>query len=95
MGCNEAVKAELCQLFEKLCALQVVREAEIDKKNKILNSYLFIIQKYHVNTDFDKVKARLVAHGRDQDLELYLNKSSPMVAIHSVFTVLGLTTVKK
>jgi hypothetical protein len=36
------------------------------------------------------VKARLVADGRDQDAELFPNKSSPTVAIHSVFMVLSL-----
>jgi hypothetical protein len=37
---------------------------------------------------------RLVADGIDQDAELYPNKSSPTVAIHSVFTVLGLVATK-
>ena len=40
------------------------------------------------------MKARLVADRRDQDPELYPNKFSPTVAIHSVFTVLGLAMVK-
>jgi hypothetical protein len=93
--CDKAVKVKLCQLFEELCALQVVRKAEIDKKKKILKSNMFIVQKHHANGDFDKVKARLVADGRDQDPKLYPNKSSSMVAIHSVFTVLGLAMVKK
>jgi hypothetical protein len=36
----------------------------------------------------------LVADRRDQDVELYPNKSSPTVAIQSVFTVLGLAATK-
>jgi len=41
------------------------------------------------------MKARLVADGRDQDPELYPNKLSPMVALHSVFTVLGMVACHK
>ena len=43
---------------------------------------------------FDKMKARLVADGRDQDADMYPNKASPTVAIHSVFTVLGIAPTK-
>jgi len=40
------------------------------------------------------MKARLVADGRDQDAAMYPDKSSPTVAIHSVFTALGLASGK-
>ncbi len=56
---------------------------------KILNSHMFLIQKNHANGEFD------VGDRRDQDPEFYPNKSSPTAAIHSVFTVLGITSVKK
>jgi hypothetical protein len=56
---------------------------------------MFVVQKYLANGEFDKVKARLVADGRDQDASLYPDKSSPMVALHSVFMVLGLGAMKK
>ncbi len=36
----------------------------------------------------------MVADGRDQDADMYPNKSSPTVAIHSVFTVLGMASSK-
>lgn len=36
---------------------------------------MFLVQKYHANGVFDKVKARLVADGRDEDPELYPYKS--------------------
>jgi hypothetical protein len=68
VACEQAIKAELRQLFDELKALRVIKRAE--------------------------VKARLVADGRDQDAELHPNKSSPTVAIHSVFTVLGLAATK-
>jgi len=44
---------------------------------------------------FDKVKARLIADGRDQDPEMFPNKSSPTVVIQSVSTVLGLACQKR
>jgi hypothetical protein len=55
---------------------------------------MFLVKKYLADGTFEKVKARLVADGRDQDLDLYPNKSSPTVAIHSVFTVVGLAATK-
>jgi hypothetical protein len=56
---------------------------------------MFIVTKYLASGEFDKMKARIVADGRDQDPELYPNKSSPTVALHSVFTVLGLVACHK
>jgi len=61
---------------------------------KILNSHMFVIKKYLANGSFDKMKARLVADGLDQDAEMYPGKSSPTVAVHSVFTALGLASSK-
>ncbi len=40
------------------------------------------------------MKDRFVADGRDQDAEIYPDKSSPIVAVHSVFMVLGLASGK-
>jgi hypothetical protein len=56
---------------------------------------MFVVTKYLASGEFDKMKARLIADGRDQDPDLYLNKSSPTVALHSVFTVLGLVACHK
>ncbi len=55
---------------------------------------MFVMAKYLANGAFDKVKARLVADGRDQDAEMFPNKSFSTVAVHSVFTVLGLAASK-
>jgi hypothetical protein len=56
---------------------------------------MFLVNKYLTDGGFNKVKARLVADGRDQDPEMSPNKSSPTVAIRSVFTVLGSACQKK
>jgi hypothetical protein len=55
---------------------------------------MFVVIKYLANGQFDKVKARFVTDGRDQDPEMFPNKASPTVAIHSVFMVLGLAPTK-
>jgi hypothetical protein len=55
---------------------------------------MFLVRKYLADGAFDKVKARLVADGRDQDPAMYPNSSSPTVAIHSVFATLGIASTK-
>ncbi len=90
-----AIKAELRMLFEELKALRCVKRASIKAGTKILKSHMFMVEKYLANGSFDKMKARLVADGRDQDEEIYPNKSSPTVAVHSVFTALGLVSRKR
>jgi hypothetical protein len=87
---NQAIKKELRQLFEELVALVPVKRDMIPEDATILNLHMFVVNKYAANGDFEKVKARLVADGRDQDPAMYPNKSSPTVALHSVFTVLGM-----
>jgi hypothetical protein len=85
----------LIQLFEELEAIVPIKRQDIPKDATILNSHMFLINKYDADGEFEKVKARLVADGRDQDPAMYPNKSSPTVAIHSVFTVLGMAAEKR
>jgi hypothetical protein len=92
---DDAIKKELRQLFLELVALVPLRRHEIPATVTMLKSHMFLVNKYLANGDFDKVKARLVADGRDQDQEMYPDKSSPTVAIHLVFTVLGLACQKR
>jgi hypothetical protein len=81
-------------LFEELKALRLVRCASIKAGMKILHLHMFVVEKYLAGGEFDKMKARLVADGRDQDGSLYPDKASPTVAIHSVFTAFGLMVSK-
>jgi hypothetical protein len=92
---EKAIKKELSQLFEELVAIVPVKRPTIPNDATILNSHMFVVNKYDANGEFGKVKAKLVADGRDQDPTLYPNKSSPTVAIHSVFTVLGMIGAKR
>ena len=91
---DKAIKAELSMLFEELHALRAVRRASIKAGTKILKSHMFVVEKYLATGEYEKTKARLVADGRDQDADMHPNKSSPTVAIHSVFTVLGMASSK-
>jgi len=92
---DKAIKTELTTLFKDLKALRAVKRASIKAGTKFLKSHMLVVTKYLALGEFDKMKARLVADGRDQDPELYPNKSSPTVALHSVFTVLGLVADHK
>jgi hypothetical protein len=89
-----AIEAELRMLFKELKALHCVRRAAIKVGTKILKSHMFVVEKHLADGNFDKMKARLVADGRDQDAEMYPDKSSPTVAMHSMFTALGLASNK-
>jgi hypothetical protein len=87
---TKAIKIELKMLFEELKALRPIRRVAIKAGMKILRSHMFLVEKYLADGTFGKIKARLVADGRDQDPSMYPNKASPTVAIHSVFTALGI-----
>jgi hypothetical protein len=92
---TKAIKKELSQIFEELVAIVPIKCPDIPPNATILNSHMFLVNKYNADGEFEKVKARLVADGRDQDPAMYLDKSSPTVAIHSVFTVLGMAGEKR
>jgi len=90
-----AIEAELRMLFEELKALRCVRRAAIKVGTKMLKSHMFVVEKHLADGSFEKIEAKLVADRRDQDAEMYPDKSSPTVAVHSFFTVLGLAIVIK
>jgi hypothetical protein len=56
-----AIKKELKQLFEELVAIVPVKHPTIPKDTSILNSHMFLVNKYNTDGKFEKVKARLVA----------------------------------
>jgi hypothetical protein len=89
-----AIRKELAQLIEELVVIVPIKRMSIPKGVTILKSHMFLVNKYLADGGFDKVKARLIADGRDQNPEMFPNKSSPTVAIQSVFTVLGLACQK-
>jgi hypothetical protein len=87
---QKAIKAEVNQLFIELKALEPVKAEMIVAGACVLTCHIFLVQKYFANGELDKVKARLVSHGNQQDREKFPDHSSPTVAIHSVLMVLAL-----
>lgn len=81
-------------MIEELVMIVPVKRTSIPEDVTTLKPHMFLVNKYLADGRFGKVKARVVANGRDQDPEKSPNKSSPTVAIHSVFVVLGLACQK-
>ncbi len=48
-----------------------------------------MVEKFLADGSFDEVKSRMVTNGDEQDPQLYPNRSSPTVALHSIFTCLA------
>jgi hypothetical protein len=84
----KAYQAEILQIFVELKALMPVVHEDIPEDADILRSFIFLVKKFLVSGEFDKVKARMVANGAQQSRELYPNHSSPTVGIHSTVTCL-------
>jgi hypothetical protein len=51
---------------------------------------MFLQVKFFATGEFEKLKARLVAGGNEQDKNLYDDLSAPIVSTCSVFTLLSL-----
>ena len=51
---------------------------------------MFLKEKFLASGEFEKLKARLVAAGNQQDRDLYDDPSAPTVATSSVFTLLSI-----
>jgi len=81
---------ELDQLIRVKQALAPVHRCDMtpgDTK-RVMRSSLFIKAKHDSTGTFEKIKARLVANGAQQDKSLYPDRSSPTAALESVMCVL-------
>ena len=65
------------------------------EKHGIIRSQMFLKEKYLPNGDFEKLKARLVAGGNQQDKDLYDDLSSPTVSTSVVMTVFSIAAYEK
>jgi len=65
-----------------------------EEKNSIIPSFIFLKTKYKPDGSEDKVKARLVAGGHQQDKTLYQDTSSPTAANKNVFIEAALAAKK-
>jgi hypothetical protein len=59
---------------------------DIPRDAEILHCFVFLVKKFLVNVEFDKIKAYLVTNGVQQKKDLHPNKSSPTASIHAIFT---------
>lgn len=94
---EKAIQAELQQMLdlEVWTPIHPGSLSSHDLKNAIFSS-MFLREKYLPNGNFDKLKARLVANGNQQDRRLYETSSvsSPAVALSSVFMGAGIAAAE-
>ena len=83
---KKAEVKEIKQLFENLEAVEAVHENDV--KGHAHGCHMFVFDKHLVDGIFDKCKGHVVLHGNEQDPEMYPDRSSPTVAIHSIFACL-------
>jgi Reverse transcriptase (RNA-dependent DNA polymerase) len=64
------------------------RKLTAEERSRIIRSSMFLKEKYLTSGEFEKLKARLVAGGDQQDKDMYDDLSAPTVSTSSVFTIL-------
>ena len=88
---KEADKAEIKLLFVDLQGLQPVAEQEVAGR-QVYNSHMFSVENFLADGTHDKFKSRLVFEGRDQDPELFPDRSSPTTALHSLMVCVAVAS---
>ena len=85
---TEAIKKELTMLLEKQ-VFHPVKWEDVSKEDKIksIRSFMFMKEKYLPSGKFDKVKARLVGNGAQQDRDIFESLSSPTTSLTSLMIV--------
>ena len=66
------------------------RQLTAEEKCRVIRSSMFIKEKFLSSGEFEKLKARLVVGGDQQDKNLYDDLSAPTVSTCSVLTVLSI-----
>ena len=83
------IQKELNQMIEKKVWTPVqVRKLSGEEKSRIIRSSMFLKEEFLASGEFEKLKARLVAGGDQQDKTLYDDLSAPTLGTSSVFTLL-------
>jgi len=90
---DESILGELEQIVvddpPKLKPVLKCDQSEGDVKRAIM-SFLFLKAKEDANGNFDKLKSRLVANGKQQDATLFPDKSSPTAKLDHIMVCLSL-----
>ena len=88
---ESVILKELGQMIEKKVWTPVdVQKLPREEKARIIRSSMFPKEKFLASGEFEKLKARLVAGGDQQDKTLYDDLSAQTVGTSSVFTVLSI-----
>jgi len=92
----KAIIAELRQLLREKKALAPVHRGDLSGRQlkKVIRSLMFLKTKFDGLGRFEKIKARLVANGKQQDRDLYPDTYSPTVALQSVLMCLTLAAAE-
>lgn len=92
----QAMVKEIAQIvdMESWSAVDVSKCSREELK-MIISSSTFLKEKYSPEGIFQKLKARLVANGQQQDREIYTDGSSPTVSTTAVFFVAGLAAAER
>ena len=86
----KAIKDELKQMLVDKKALSPVRKCDLSARQlkKAIRSFMFLKTKFDGLGRFERIKARLVANGKQQDREMYPDVYSPTVQLVSVLMCL-------
>jgi len=87
----DSVKDELLQLFVKKKALTPILSSEVIRNGEeIIRSHIFLKAKIDANGVFEKIKARLVADGSEQDRSEFDEEElvSPTASLESIFNMI-------
>ena len=82
----DVIQNERLQIFNELTVVKPVRKPDIPRGAEILCCFVFLVEKFLANGEFDKIKACLVTNGVQQKKDLHPNKSSSTASIHAIFT---------
>ena len=90
------IEKELRQMIDKKVWEPIdVRKMSCEERQRIIRSSMFLKEKFLASGEFEKLKARLVAGGDQQDRDLYDDLSAPTVATSSVFTLLSIAAYER
>jgi hypothetical protein len=90
---ERVIKKELNQMLTKRVLTAVDgKKLTAEQRSQIIRSSMFLKEKYLASGEFEKLKARLVAGGDQQDRDLYDDLSAPTVSTSSVSTILSIAS---
>ena len=93
---ERVIEKKLGQMLTKKVWTPVdVKLLPYEEKKRIIRSSMFLKEKFLASGEFEKLKARLVAGGDQQDKSLYDDLSAPTVGTSSVFTILSIAAHEK